>query len=248
MPIRITPTVKILLIVNLAIFLIQQTADQFMGGNLLGIFGLVPYQVVMSGWIWQLFTYAFLHGDVMHLFLNLLMLFFIGSELEAVWGRSAFLKYFFFCSIFAGLVYLGMQVFIRGGLGVPMVGASGGIYGLLLAYGILFGERTLLFMMLFPMKAKHFIWILAGVEFMTSLYSRHGGLAAVAHLGGMVAGLIYLYGLTRLKVSQRDPNSWINRVKNRKKTRRKRASHLKLVVGQDKSKSDDDDSTPPTWH
>ncbi len=243
MPIKITPTVKTLLIINLAVFVIQQTGDRFFGTDFLGFFGLIPIAVVNSGWIWQLFTYAFLHGDVMHLFLNLLMLFFIGSEIEGAWGRGRFLKYYFFCSVFAGVAYLFMQIFVHGGLGVPMVGASGGIYGLLLAYGILFGERTLLFMLLFPMKAKHFIWILAGVEFMTSIYSRHGGLASIAHLAGMAAGLFYLFIATQMKIRQREGARGFGSIFSRKA---KKKGKLRLVV--DNPDPEDEDPKPKTWH
>ncbi len=236
-PFRLTPAVKYLLIAIFAGFLIQQTADQFFGANLLGVLGLIPAALVNQAWVWQLVTYAFLHGDPTHLFLNMMMLLFLGSEIEALWGARRFLTYYFFCSISAGLVYLLLQVWITQGLHTPMVGASGAIYGLLTAYGIFFGERTLLFMLLFPMKAKHFVWILAGLEFFTSLYSRQGGLSSVAHLAGMASGFLFLYVSTK----------WRQRQTQKSRTSKSSGkSHLRLVV--DPAEEAEKKPKPKTWH
>lgn len=256
MPIRLTRAVKALMIACFAAFLVQQTADQFLGGNLLEWFGLTPSAFLLKGRVWQLFTYAFLHGDVMHLFLNLMMLAFIGGELEALWGTRRFLKFYFFCSGVAGLFYLVLQMFSSdGGIHVPMVGASGAIYGLLAAYGILFSERVLLFMMIFPMKAKHFIWVLAAIEFMSTIYSGRSGLASIAHVGGMAAGFGYLWGAAAWKVMRRRRNESKETRKAAKDAadrakRRKSADHLKLVIDNEgEGKADRDaDPTPKTWH
>src|SRR4051812_33401061 len=106
MPIRLTKTVKILIISCFVIFIIQQAGDQWFGAGITAWLGLSPAGFVIQHRFWQLFTYAFLHGDVMHLFLNLMMLAFIGAELEATWGRWRFLRYYFFCSMSAGIIYL----------------------------------------------------------------------------------------------------------------------------------------------
>ena len=242
-PLRITPTIKILLITLFASFVIERTADIYLGGDLVSWFALVPKRVVLDFAVWQLVTYSFLHADVMHLFLNLLLLVFVGSELETLWGRKRFLRFFFFCVVSGGAAYLLMTAFATSRMHVPMVGASAGIYGLLVAYGILFSERVLLFMMLFPMKAKQFVWILALVEFMTSFFSPSGGLSSVAHLGGMAGGFFYLWGF-----------AWFARRKRQmaeghlQKQRDKR--HLKLVVGRG-DRDDDPGSSgggPKTWH
>lgn len=252
MQIRLTRAVKVLLIACVAIFLLQQFAGAF-GLNIVALFGLIPVGFMNEHRVWQIVTYAFLHGDVMHLVLNMLMLVFIGSELEALWGTATFLRYYFFCLATSGLFYLLMQVFVWGGEGLhtPMVGASGAIYGLLMAYGLIFSERVLLFMMLFPMKAKHFIWVLAAVEFLTSISSGRNGLAAVAHLSGMGAGFGYLWVRASLKILQKRRESgspWAPKVR-----KTKRSSHLKLVKSSksDSSGSDSDDDAPngpKTWH
>jgi membrane associated rhomboid family serine protease len=243
MPFRLTQTIKVFLGLCLGAFIIQQTLDQYFGGNIAGTFGLVPGAFLGSLKFWQLLTYPFLHSDVMHLILNLLMLVFLGVELELSWGRSRFLTFFFICTSFAGFVYVMLQSSFGGpmGMATPLIGASGGVYGLLMAYGILFGERVLLFMMLFPMKAKHFVWILAGVELMTSLFSgqRGAGLASAAHLAGMAAGFGYLWSRASLQILQK------RKAKKAASTsaaqRIKQASHLKLVKG---SKKED----PRTFH
>lgn len=234
-PIRVTKTVWSLIGVSLFLFIVQKVCERFLGVDLVGIIGLLP-QAVLHGAVWQLFTYMFLHGDVGHLILNLLMLAFIGSELEAVWGRRRFLTFYFFCGLIAALHYLFLQVLFAPS-NYPMVGASGGIYGLLMAYGLLFGERVLLFMMLFPMKAKHFIWVLAGVEFLTGLFSSSpgSGWSSVAHLGGMLGGSVYLYAkgwwlVRRKRKGSRSPQG----------SRKSGKSHLQLVT-----KEGDE---PRTWH
>lgn len=246
MAIRLSPTVKILLIACFISFLVQQTVDQFFGGHLMEIFGLVPRGFMFEGRVWQLVTYPFIHGDPLHLILNMMMLAFIASDLEFKWGRKRFLKFYFFCSTMAGLLYLMLQLWVWKGVGIdqPMVGASGAIYGCLMAYGLLFGDRVLLFMMLFPMKAKHFIWVLAGVEFLSSVFSGRGGLASAAHVGGMLAGVGYLWFAARARIGQ-------VRKANVQKARPRfalpgRKKHLKLIVDNDPD--DDRDPKNKTWH
>jgi membrane associated rhomboid family serine protease len=248
MPLRLTPAVRAILLLCVGAFLIQNIADQFLGYNVLELFALVPVAFVVQHRVWQIFTYAFMHADVLHILLNMLMLVFTGAELEATWGSRRFVVYYLFCEVFAGLCYLLMQVFSSSGAGLatPMVGASGAIYGLLIAYGILFGERVMLFMMLFPMKAKHFIWILAGVEFFTAAFARKSGLSSIAHLGGMLGGILFLWFRARWSIYQREQK------KRPMKPAKKKNSHLKLVVNKPKafeSDSDDRDGKgPKTWH
>lgn len=250
MSIRLTPAIKGLLIACFASFLIQQTGDQFFGTQILDWFGLIPRDFIQGHRYWQVFTYAFLHGDVMHLFFNLLLLAFIGSELEMVWGARQFLKYYFFCAVSSGVVYVIIQYSLKGGYGlhVPMVGASGAIYGLLMAFGLLFGERVLLFMLLFPVKAKHFVILLGLFELMTTFYSTGRGIASIAHVAGMVAGFGYLWARARyilLKKQRLSPSASSKRLKKR------RSKHLKLIVSnpnEDDSEEDPTDKPPQIWH
>ncbi len=251
MQFRLTPVVKRLLIACFAMFLVQQTTDQFFGGNVTESLGLVPAAFIFEFRFWQIFTYPFLHADVTHLLLNLLVLAFIGGELEAAWGRGRFLRYYFTCSTVACVFYLVLQMWGWKGTGLqtPMIGASGAIYGLLTAYGLIFGERVMLFMMLFPMKAKHFVLVLGGVELMTSLFSGRSGLSSAAHLGGMIAGFAVLFGRAswivyrRKREERAQQNTRVARMKNK---------HLKLVIDNDggtpPKKDGKDKSKKPTWH
>ncbi|MBL7716863.1 MAG: rhomboid family intramembrane serine protease [Bdellovibrionales bacterium] len=265
MAIRLTPTVKWIMIACLAGFLVQQTVDQFMGGNLISWLGLVPSQFMIHQRFWQLFTYPFLHADVTHLLMNMIMLLFFGSELESVWGRSFFLKFYFLCAVTSGVVYLLLQAFVWGGegLGTPMVGASGAIFGLLMAYGLIFGERTMLLMMLIPMKAKYITWIFAGVQLMTVVFSGRNGLSGAAHLTGMITGFVFLWVRAALAVmKKKNPGKGFGGLNLPKFGKKKSASqakgHLRLVIDNDSAKkegyptvkveADDDDSDPKTWH
>ncbi len=137
-----------------------------------------------------------------------------------------------------------------------MVGASGALYGILMAYGLLFGERVLLFMMLFPMKARYFVWILAAVEFTTSLFSGRGALSSVAHLGGMAAGFAMVWGRAAWTVYRRSTQQ--ARESAPRKKRLKDSKHLKLVVNRGRGSGtgpgsghdgdSDADGDPKTWH
>jgi membrane associated rhomboid family serine protease len=232
MPIRLTPAVKVILIICVAMFFLQLVAP-----GVVSVFALFPSEFA-HGHFWQILTYAFLHTDPLQLVLNLMMVVFIGSELEGTWGTKRFVQFYLFCAVLAGACYFLLSA-ILGSAG-PMMGASGAIYGLLAAYGILFKERVMLFMMLFPMKAKHFIWVLAGVEFLSSISYGRSGLASVAHLGGMAAGYGYLYGRAFWNVfirQRKDSWSATQRVK-----RVQKANHLKLVK---KPTPGDKDKT---WH
>lgn len=241
MQLRISETLKKLLIVYIGVFVLQHIIDQFMGGNVRGWFALIPNQT-MHGMFWQVFTYSFLHVDVMHLILNLMVLAFVGSDIEAVWGTRRFFVFYSFCILVAGIFYLLMQLVIWNPvyLSLPMMGASGGIYGLLLAYGILFPDREMLFMMMFPMKSKHFVGVLAGVEFLNALFSAQGGLSAIAHLSGMAGGYAFLWMQAKgvqLNFKKRLGSSG----------EKKKPNHLKLVKGQP-PQDDDDQRGPKTWH
>ena len=149
-------------------------------------FVLYPYG---SGgfWPWQLLTYGFLHGDVMHLVFNMFMLWMFGRELEILMGPRRFLTYFLTCVAGAGLVQL-LVAELQGGF-YGTVGASGGVFGLLLAFGMAFPNRMI--MLIFPpipMKAKYMVIIFGLLELFLGVSGRAPGIANFAHLGGMLFG------------------------------------------------------------
>ena len=245
MAIHLTRGVKFILISCFVVFLIQQTGDQFLGTHLLGALALTSSDILHHSYFWQFVTYSFVHSDVMHLVFNLMMIAFIGGELEVLWGPRRFLQYYFFCTISPALIYFLLSTFSPYGTHMPMIGSSGAVYGLLLAYGILFGDRVLHFMMLFPMKAKHFVWLLVAIELLTTVYSSGGTWVGLAQLSGMAAGFAFLWVRTQLILAQKGKGQILPFGRPKKK----RSQHLKLVVNHDTSSDPrNTDSKPKTWH
>ena len=135
---------------------------------------------------WQVLSYAFLHGDIGHLFFNMLGLWMFGAELERLWGRNRYLQFLLVSVVVAAAAQL-LVTFLS-----PTVGASGGLFGLLLAFGMLFPNRTI--MPLFPpipMKARTFVFVFGGLELLLGVYGG-GGIAHFAHLGGMLGGWLMI--------------------------------------------------------
>lgn len=186
----VTPAVKFLLILNVAVFVVQALLDNSLAYRLNFYFGLVPPLVLQNLYIWQLFTYQFLHGGLFHLLFNMLAVWMFGCDLERRWGSNFFFRYFFVCVVgggFLNTVFLPTQP-------IPSIGASAGVYGILLAYGLIYPHRIVYFYFLFPIKMKHFVWIIGAIAFYNSFASGPSGIAHFAHLGGMVFGYLYLRG------------------------------------------------------
>ena len=187
---QITPVVKKLIIANIVVFALQRIAGLTLGGDYLSLFfGLNSYRI-LHGMIWQLATYMFLHYDLWHLLFNMFALWMFGSSIEEAWGPREFLKYYFFTGIMAGL----MSFLVSIGQDVITIGASGAIFGILVAFGMLYPNRIILAFFFFPMRAKNFVLLFAGLElWMTIEAGPHaGGVARFAHLGGMLFGYLYL--------------------------------------------------------
>jgi len=204
---RLPPAVKWILIVNIAIFVLDFFAKVWFGANLFEFFQLVP-GLVVRGAIWQLATYMFLHDGVGHVLLNMLFLWFLGVDLERDWGTRRFLRYYFLCGVGAGVCVVLVALLRPVEMYVPTLGASGAILGLVLAYGVLYPDRIILFMLIFPMKAKYFAMICGAIAFLGS-WQPGGGVSHVAHLGGMLFGYIYLK--TRLNFNLFDPVATVRR-------------------------------------
>ena len=179
------PITQALLLANVAAFCLQF----FVGPVLLGVFALWP---VGAGFMpWQLASYAFLHGSVGHLFFNMLGLWMFGSELERLWGGRRYLEFYGASVLSAAAAQL--LVAALSGSVHPTVGASGGLFGLLLAFGLTFPNRTIV--PLFPpipMKAKVFVAVYGGLELLLGFTGSGSGVAHFAHLGGMFGGYLML--------------------------------------------------------
>ena len=160
------------------------------------VLGLIPMFVVRNLWVWQLVTYMFLHGGLFHILFNMLALWMFGTELERIWGTRFFLKFYFVTGIGAGILTV---LFSLLPLNVAhqlyqsdVIGASGAIYGLLLAYALYFPDRPIYMYMLFPVPAKIFVVIMGAIAFYTSISGGNGGVANATHLGGLLVAYLYL--------------------------------------------------------
>jgi len=194
---KVTKTLIIVCVVTYVIdFFLDNLGIMLAGYSLNQILGLVPAFVMERGWFWQFFTYIFMHGHPLHILLNMLILWYFGAEIELRIGQSAFVRYFFICGIGAGAFNFGVNYLFADytRLTHPIIGASGAIYGILAAYGIFFGNRYFLVFFLFPMKAKYFVLLMAGIELMMGVEaSAQDNVAHFAHLGGMIVGFLYIY-------------------------------------------------------
>jgi len=189
----LTPVIKKMMIIMGAVFLLQMVVS----GRINLYLGLVPILVWKKYFLWQLATYIFLHGGIGHILFNLLALWMFGGELENYWGSKKFLFYFFFCGIGAGICTVVFSPYQF----IPVIGASGAIYGILLAYGWLFPNRLIYIYFLFPIPAKYFVIIYGLLELYSSMAGTGGGIAHLTHLGGLFFGLIYMaYPYIRQKV------------------------------------------------
>ena len=182
------PVTQALLIANIAVFVLEMS-----GMASLGELALWPPGGFESRFApWQLVTYAFLHGSLAHIFFNMLGLYMFGSEVERLFGSRFYAAYYFGCVVSAALCHLAVNAWI-GASPSPMVGASGGIYGLLLAFGLYFPNRPV--MLLFPplpMPARVFVILFAVLELVFGVTGTAAGVAHFAHLGGMLGGWLMI--------------------------------------------------------
>ena len=203
---NLPPVTKALLGVNAAMFLLQWLFGLQAGPD--GDAALSALMLWPAGggeWVagyatpgfqpWQLLTYGFLHGSLPHLLFNMLALVMFGAQLEYTWGQRRFLTYFLVCVVGAGLCQLGVVSWTvaQGGPPFPTVGASGGVFGLLLAYGMLFPhQRVMLLIPPIPMKARTLVFVYGAVELLMGITGTQSGVAHFAHLGGMLFGWLLI--------------------------------------------------------
>ena len=185
----VSPAVKVLLITNVVTWLINMIVPA-MTLKL----GLSPKDVFTGFAIWQPVTYMFLHdtSGFGHILFNMLALWMFGTELERTWGTRFFTKYYLITGVGAAATTLLLALFSNDVYYSLTVGASGAIYGLLLAWAMYFPHRTIYFYFLFPIPARIFVMIVGAIAFISSFGGPGGGIAHAAHLGGLVVGYLYL--------------------------------------------------------
>ena len=178
------PVTRALLLINVAVFFLAR----LFGGGIESVFALWPLGTNFLPW--QVVTYAFLHGSFEHLFFNMLGLWMFGSELERIWGEKRFLQFYaasVLAAAFAQLIVTALM-----GSVYPTVGASGGLFGLLFAFAVMFPNRVILLFFVIPMKARYLVALYGLLELYQGVYVMNSGVAHFAHLGGMLGGLLMI--------------------------------------------------------
>ena len=215
-PGRPSPAIKLLIIANVAAFVLSSIVPQ-----IIGPLGLMPAMVFGELAIWQPVTYMFLHGGIGHLLFNMLALWMFGTDLERMWGTRFFTKYYFVTGVGAAatslLWALSPLPFADEIYNTLTIGASGAGYGVLLAYAMYFPHRTIYLYFVFPIPARYFVMIIGAITFYSSL-AGGGGVAHTAHLGGLVVGYLYLKGL-RIRPFDELKYRWLRWKMNRARAR-----------------------------
>ena len=199
-----TPAVKWLIWANVGVFLLTSLAPAGLRFRLSELLGLTPALTLTGLHVWQPFTYLFMHGGVGHILINMLILWMFGVQLERVWGTRFFLRYYFVAGIGAAVVTMIVALlpfsFSAATYATITIGASGAIYGLLMAFALYYPDTPILMFLLFPVPAKYFVMILGAVAFVSA--PRGGGVAHITHLGGLVAGYLYLRRLRGMSLGR----------------------------------------------
>ena len=184
-PTLFTNAIKVLVSVNFGIFVLQTLSNA--EGLFFPLFGLVPRMVWSELMIWQPFTYLFFHGGIWHVLINMFVLWMFGSELERLWGKSHFLKFYFVTGVGSGLLTM---LFSLQSI-TPIVGASGAVYGVLLAYGLTYPNRQIYLYGIIPIKSIWFVIGIGMIAFMSS-FNNISQVSHITHLSGMLIGYLML--------------------------------------------------------
>jgi membrane associated rhomboid family serine protease len=188
-PGHITPVIRNLIIANVAVFLLQSILNlTSMRGFLELHGGMVPALFIYKLHLWQPVTYMFLHGGVTHILFNMLALWMFGCDVEERMGSRTFAVFYFFCGVCAGL----MTCAFWKSWNIPTIGASGAIFGVLLAFGLMFPDRMILVFFIVPMKAFYFVIGMGMLELYYLIFSQGGGISYIAHVSGMLFGFVFL--------------------------------------------------------
>jgi membrane associated rhomboid family serine protease len=232
---KLSPINKIILITVLAIFILDSLMMKVGGGSLAPFFVLSP-DTFFKGHVYTLFTYPLLCQSIWELFFNGLLLWFVGAELETMWGRKKYLFFLLFSQLIAGILFLGVASSVTG-MGPAMLTSLHGLsQAMILAYGIIFPDRHFSFMFIFPVKAKYFCLIIVALETYMAFIGQ-GGLGAVGHLLQMAMAFVAMLLMTKPLVKR-----WLEgEGTGFKLGSKKKKGHLSLVD------TDDDDNKPPKY-
>ena len=223
----LTPGVKLLMIVNGIVFLIQQISGLIIPNGMEYFLGISHNGFINNFMIWQPFTYMFLHGGWMHIFFNLIGLWMFAGELELVWGLKKFIKYYLLSGMGAGffIALMNYVAYINYGYSSVTIGASGAIYAVLLAYAILWPNREVLLYFLFPVKIKYLVIAFGLLEFFGTLSSTAGAggnISHIGHLGGIISGFILIKLMQKSDSSKKATLSFFDNFKKKKRLDQKK--------------------------
>ena len=196
----ITPMVKILLIINAAAFV----AQQFLPEMMVQLFAAAGQPPLVAVQIWRLITFQFLHANFGHILGNMLGLFFFGTILERTWGSSKFLKFYLSCGLVGGALYVLASYFQLWGWSGILMGASGGVFGILTACAILFPNMQVLVMLMFPMSIRVLAIIYGAYALLTVLSNGGNAGGELCHLGGIITAIIWVMGRPKLDQFKND--------------------------------------------
>lgn len=231
----VTRTVKTLIIINVGVYILQ-IIFHLSGTRFFELFfGLIPARITHDFMLWQLVTYMFLHGGIFHILFNMITLFMFGNDLERLWGTRRFLQYYFATGIGAGIC----SWLVSMNSWAVIIGASGAIYGLLLAYGLTYPNRIVYLNFLLPVKVKWLVLIMGAVAFVNSVSGSEPGVANIAHLGGMLVGFLLLKW-----------KNMSNRLKifNEQQRRERLKKQFEIYYGDVRRKIEEDKKGGPTIH
>src|SRR5215471_15370910 len=192
----LSTAIKVLLAINIVAFIVGDYLYRPLQVQL----GLYPLATVTRLQLWRPVTYLFLHADILHILFNMLALWMFGTELERIWGTRFFLKFYFIVGVGAAVLTIAVSRIPFGPLQQlwfsNIIGASGAIYGLLLAYALYFPNRTIYYF-IFPLRVRTYVIITGAIAFYASLSANGGGVASATHLGGLLVAYIYLTSLRK---------------------------------------------------
>ncbi len=233
---NLTKLNKIIIFISLGCFLLMSILNAVGAFSLVSFIGLSS-SGLLSGFVWQLLTYPFMEGQLIGLIFNALLLWFVGSELEQLWGSKIYFRFLLFVSLLTGISYSLIQIIFFYGTShffVPLHGLTGLNMSILIAYSILYPDRQLSMMMIFPMRARTFCWILVGIEAYMAIFSSQKG--SWAHLLAMAFGFMAVKLQNHLIIRKFFNFDWNMRKVSKTK------SHLYVVP-----KSDDDENSKPKY-
>lgn len=181
----LTPVIKWLVIINVVMFVIQMLDRS---GTVTDYLGLSPQAVLTGPMVWQIFTYQFLHGGFFHIFFNMFVLWMFGTEVEQTLGSRRFLRFYLICGTGAGLI----TVLTMFSVPIHVIGASGAVLGVLVAFAVMFPNRVVYLYFLFPIKVKYLVMVLVAIDLLAAWSGGGGNVAHLTHLGGALIGFFYM--------------------------------------------------------